>query len=169
MIKKNFLAFTIIELIIVIGIMAIISAVVLPNLAGYTKSEKENLANTRAKVVYMALQREVNKLAYSDSSFSPTYASGSYNGTTFDEKIGNSSTSKNIDLSYLISNELRKGKWIAKIDSDTKTVLYVHWVQDYTAPDTIFPSNVFINYSSLKTWNSSRNGGRIVGSYPVGT
>lgn len=67
--------FTIIELIVVIAIIAVLMAVILPNLTG--EREKINAANSAARDFYAVLQTVMTKYSMYEGPLSPAYSSNS--------------------------------------------------------------------------------------------
>lgn len=64
--------FTIIELIVVIAIIAILMAVILPNITG--ERERINAANSAARDFYAAIQTTMSKYSTYDGQLSPAYS-----------------------------------------------------------------------------------------------
>lgn len=64
--------FTIIELIVVIAIIAVLMAVILPNITG--ERERINAANSAARDFYAAIQTTMSKYSTYDGQLSPAYA-----------------------------------------------------------------------------------------------
>ncbi len=83
--NKNKKGFTLIELVIVVAIIAILSAVLLPNLISFVRSEKRREAISNAKSVYTAANQVYAEmkslgLSYNDSEFNTKVADRVGNG-----------------------------------------------------------------------------------------
>lgn len=63
--------FTLIEMIVVIAIIAVLSAIILPNISG--DSQKIRSANSAARDFYVALQMVMSKFSLYDGKLSPAY------------------------------------------------------------------------------------------------
>lgn len=84
-INKNKKGFTLIELVIVVAIIAILSAVLLPNLISFVQSEKRREAISNAKSVYTAANQVYAEmkslgLSYNDTEFNTKVADRAGNG-----------------------------------------------------------------------------------------
>jgi len=68
--NTNKKGFTLIELIIVIAILAILAAVLIPNMVSYMDTANQNVADSNAQTVYMAASSSANILATNGISIS---------------------------------------------------------------------------------------------------
>jgi len=167
---KNVSGFTLIELIIVIAIIAILSAIIIPSIGRFTRDRQVIHANQNAKLVFMQLQKEVNRLVYTDSTDTVTSASGTYDNMTGDfiEKIDNGGTGISLHFEIALPQETRKSTWYAGIDNATKTVKYVVWIQDYNVTTTTISGITTLSQQNSHN-NSVTSTEKIVGLYPTGT
>lgn len=167
---KNKDGFTLVELIIVIGIIAIMSAVVIPSIGKITRDKQVNHANYNAQLVFMELQKYVNTFDYTNSSEILYSAHGKYDDiySTVTEQISASSGNIDIEPQLTLSDEVEKSIWYAEIDNKTKTVKYVVWVEDYNVSYSTISG--VTNVSQQKAYNSTVSSKKqIVGLYPRGT
>ena len=168
--NKNLSAFTLVEIIVVIGIIAILSATIVPNIGKHTRSKQVSYANENAKIVYRALQRETNKLVYADNDKQATLAWGTYDGSTHTEILVVDGANVPIDLKLILPDDIRNGTWTAVIDGPTNIVQYVNWVPDYTVSTSTISGLHFTSYSDQDVYNSTISSRqKLVGSYPIGT
>jgi len=166
--NKNLSAFALIELLIVLAIIGIMSAVIIPSIGNYMKDKQEHFANQNAKIVFMEVQRQLNILGYPNKTMTVASARGTYDGSATSEYIVIDGSDVALDLKHSLNIEIRHGNWYAGIDNATKSVQFVVWVKDYSVPISTLQG--ITNMSQQKSYNSSVSSSKkIVGLYPRGT
>jgi len=165
--NKKVPAFTLVEIIIVIGIISILTAIIVPNLMKVVKDKRIDYANQNAKIIFMEVQKEINRREAIDNGVQIDYASGRYNGSDYNEIININGTDTDISFETTLPKEIRKGTWYAEIDQTTKTVTYVSWVEDNSM--TVTSIKGISTYSAQKSHNTTASSKRTVGLFPTGT
>ena len=163
---KNNHGFTLIELIIVMAIIAILSAIIVPSIGKLSRSKKVEHANYNSKLVFMEVQREVNKIQYANDTDKVKLIYGQYNGTktVIKAKI-NSDPVTTLDINLSLSDELMKSSWYACVDNDSQVVKYLVWTQNYGTVPTALTS--YTTVSQQNSYNAGvTNLKDLIGLYP---
>lgn len=168
---ENNRGFTLIEMIIVIAIIAIMSAILIPSISKFNHDKMVDHANYNAQLIFMELQKNVNTYSYKQSNLPLDNAYGKFDSSSnkIIQKINVDGGSIDIVPKISLPDEVLKGTWYAQIDTYTKTVKRVVWVEDYSIPYTDIDDEI-INLNNQKNHNSSVTSKKqIVGLYPRGT
>ncbi len=177
--KKTLSGFTLTELLIVLGIIAILSAMLIPSIYGFYRDKKTEGANENSKLVFMSVQKYLNKCDYTNTPLATkgaAYLEGTYNAVTkvttesVMDTAGASISDLKVDFSNVLSDEVRKGNWVAKINTTSCTVEYVVWT---TESVTFVPADVIggtYHYADSAAQDSASKSNKYVrGCYPLGT
>lgn len=172
--RRSLKAFTLMELVVVISIIAILSMILVPNIIEYTRSAKIKTANNNAEIIYRAAQdwlveQEIDHKDLFPSS-NPNPSSAFLRSTATKAQAPGQGSSEGsgvtIDIEQYISNMVSiEGEWRVVIDPDSYKCLYASWVQQDDAGILKTDADLFFNNENKQRENLASSSS-LIGVYP---
>ena len=140
--RKSIKAFTLMELVVSIAIIAVLSMIIVPNIVEYTRNSKIKAANNNAEIIYRAAQDWLVEQEIDHKGLFPSVASdptSAFIRSTASNvqapgqgNTSGSGISFNIEQ-YISSMVTVEGQWRVVIDPVEYKCVYVSWIQNDTS------------------------------------
>ena len=167
---KNNHGFTLIELIIVMAIIAILSAIIAPSISKMVHKKNIQQANYNAKLIYMEVQKALNEYQYINDSYIVDYMYTEYDSDTgkvnIKMTIAGCSPDPTLNKELALPDDVTKSSWYASCNNEKHFVDFVTWNQDYTLDSKSNLAGV-TNVDVQKNKNANVSSKKdIIGFYP---
>lgn len=172
--KKSLKAFTLMELVVVLSIIAILSMVLVPNIIEYTRNAKIRTANSNAEIIYRAAQDWLveQEIDHRDifPSTNPNPSSAFLRSSASKVQAPGQGSSEGsgieMDIEQYISNMVSiEGEWRVVIDPDSYKCLYAIWTQQDNTGALKTDADLFFNNES-KQRDYLASSSSLIGVYP---
>lgn len=136
--QKNNKGFTLVELIIVIAIIAILLALITPNLTAFLGTAEDTAEKANAKTAYSS----AFAWATSEKAAGRTVTAGTVTITKGESTLTtNPATTYDGVLTYFVADEITKGTTIAIVFGDNNSVTSVTWTEGGTGTGSTYPAS----------------------------
>lgn len=122
--KKKLKGFTLIELIVVLAIIAALSAILIPTMIGYTRQARAQTAIANAKNVYSGASLALLDMHTNDEAILSEGDSGVFMGNN--STVASTSSGTQMDISKFMGEDF-SGYYGFKISADGNSVEYAVW------------------------------------------
>ncbi|MEA4853937.1 MAG: type II secretion system protein [Christensenella sp.] len=139
--KKNKLAFTLVELVVVIAIIGVLAAFLIPSVAGYIKNAKVEALNNNARTVYLAMQNYLTDWVADGNTAGDIGSDGTVNLEAIIPAVPAQELTENSEnIRYLTMN---------RNNADKKSTTLYRLLSNYISDQALLEKSILIEYNAV--------------------